>query len=141
MKKAERVKLDYNKVMDRAEELGITRAELSNRCGYTDSWIYSACRNAMVIPRARLVANAIDIDLDDILEQAEPEESEIEEAAECIEEDECEENASDIVAALDRLTMAVEKLNMSVVSHGYRTTAVLEQIVDMLDVPMEESDD
>lgn len=141
MKPAEKIKLDPKKVFDRADQLGLTRVELSNKCGYTDAWIYGACAKEMTKPKAELVANVLNVTVDDLAEtdQDVPEEIEVEIAAKSVPAfGNLEKIMENIQIALDSVVDEINSLNLIIASKEYRIAEALEAIAKGINEPWTE---
>lgn len=75
MRKTERVLLDAKKVFDLAEKNGMLKADLSEACGMSETWIHGAIRKPIIRPKAELLSDYLGVPLEEITVRDEPKEN------------------------------------------------------------------
>lgn len=135
MRKSERVVLDREKLFCAIEKSGMTKTEVSRKCGHSNAWIHHVARNPTTLAQAELLADRLGVDVADIVKADERDEAETVRAEDesCSEIVQDEQNNVDlnillvnILVLLKDIAKEIDCVNLTLAAHGNRIAKPLD---------------
>ena len=143
MKKSEKVVLDREKLFCAIEKSGMTKKEVSRKCGHADTWIHFVAKNPTTLAAAELIAERLGVDVADIVKADERDEVETVRAEEenCSEVVRDEQNNVDlnillvnILVLLKDIAKEIDCVNLTMDAHGNRIAEPLDRLAKAINV-------